>query len=386
MSLKPLRAALASILALSLGAACDQVIGSNFDQVEPFPECALARPPARPNATSSSGDISMVVALDRVDLGESVTGEPRRSLEYGFDFDGSCSSDLVPPPCLPPAWTKRTPEEGPGGVDNGLGQMIQITVDEFASTDVTTDAANAQRAAGAAAPVGVLRISGYNGVPVDTQLTVDFYIGAVPKDVGASKPTTDGTYEWPVDVNSVAGATDAEVGALVTRDSRFRDEQAYVASNVLVARFDSLVLSSLFGSAVEARRVVVTGRLQRGSSDQWELVDGTLAAVIRPEDLLAQVPRLAAKTRDIAIKLCTDETAFYPSLKAVICGAADIRSSSSAKATTCDAMTLGVRFAASPGRLGKGVVVEEDPSPCAAEVDPANDTCETEQPRVTPPK
>jgi hypothetical protein len=357
-------------------AGCAEVIGASFGEEEPIPACELSAPIEPPATTGSAGDEEIVVVIHQTDLGESRGADGEfKYIGMGHDQDGSCSGPFDPPPCLPPAWTGGTPTDGSLGRDNAAGRLIQQQGDASSVSAVGTDEPNAATLTGEAAPFGMIRIRDFSGLPEDDQVVVDFYVAAAPKQVDpeAETPRFDGTYPFPIEQFSVAGATDADVGAPAEGDSVFRDPEAYVNRSTVVARFEDVPLG-LFASRVVTYDLVVEAQLEYDRQTKlWSVADGMLSGSFPVEGVLETIPKLSVAALDQVI--CTDDP-FYLSIKRLVCAAPDLRLDRGTDygPDVCNALSFGVAFQAAPALLGPIAAVEDQPL-CSAESDPANDDC-----------
>ncbi len=358
------------------GVGCGELIGASFGEEAPIPSCELSSPPERPTTTGSGGDEEILLVINETDLGETVGKDGQyKYLTMGHDQDGSCSGPFDPPPCLPPAWTEGNPVDGPNGLDNAAGRLIQLQADLSRIDTVGTEEPNEDVRKGLAAPFGLLRVSEFSGFPEDELVTVDFYLPAAPSELGEDfePPRFDGTYPFPIELSSMDGVARENLGETIEGNSRYRDTSAYVTQSTLVARFEGVPLG-LFGSRVATSGLVVEGKLEFDrESKLWRVTDGMFSGQFLVDGMFPALPMLSVAALDR--ELCTDGP-IYPAVRALLCSSSDLRVDGGTDYGdgVCNALSFGLRFKARPARFGPLVETLTDP-PCAADVDPGRDDC-----------
>ena len=328
------------------------------------PACELRHPPPRP-ATPDDGSSTeeLIYALREifVDQGESWA-------TTGYDVDGLCSIGASPDvECVPPA-ASATPEiDGEGGIDNVLGhQILPLILLEMPDLPVWSVG---DMTKGIGAPV--IRIRGWNGEPDDARVDAVFAQsvfatpglpdgglpdpeipdgGIVYYDGGSipPEPNWDGNDYWWVRPEFFQD-DDPERPFI-------RDDNAYVAGNVLVMRLPGRV--PLIFSGPERALVV---RLTDAVMTLQISDDRTLASAI-----LAGRWSVADATADIVhARVCMDSMT-YRTFRRVLDLTADVRAvpGTGGEGALCDAVSIGTRFEGSRAKLGGVSALFDLPTPC----------------------
>jgi hypothetical protein len=195
--------------------------------------------------------------------------------------------------------------------------------------------------------------------------------GGAGSDAGVA-PKFDATDRWPVLTTSVVDPSIANSSDAV---SLYRDAQAFVTKNVLVARFPRIVIP-LSNVYFELQGVALTAELKRNQvARTWELDNVVLSGGTSTNGLLGVVPTIAAVV--FGVPLCTDNNANYPTVKRFLCESADLPSTPGEPASSrCALTSVGAKMQTSPASLGPIVPPPVLPHPCPNETDPHGDSCD----------
>jgi hypothetical protein len=309
--------------------------------------------PDRPSASdpSDGGDVpALVLAFDTLDL------DPSHDIGLDLDHTDTCPG---PESCQVPSNSLRDATcDNPDGADPVLNRVTALVGSVYCLNSPATVLAYEN---------WVLRISGYNGQPNDTQVTVELYVSTGTPPIGDAgenvAPAFDGGDTWQIWDQSLV----PEAGAL----SRYIDPAAYVAGGVLVTQPNVLGVAG-GGVPLLARPppaalrcdagapgngaplvlymqgFVLAGRLTPGAGGfslqcgRW----GGRVAMNGPYGLLRSLGQLG---------FCNGTT--------LLCALTDIASSpaSDGKNAPCDALSFGAAFTASPASLGSVSSVQLGP-------------------------
>jgi hypothetical protein len=329
--------------------------------------------------------------MKSIDLGDSppnAGNQPTRFRGIGYDLDDECTYELTsgeagaPPPikqnrCLLP---NNAPGvlDGPGGVDNALGVLIQYVRDrikgfssEFYSEQLRKGASNT-----------IIRVSGYNGEANDGEIVVETFVSA-PFDKDPANPRKEPAWDGQ-DAFPVASYSTLNDNA----DSpKFVASKAYVINNQAVASLDSLGLRLDIGlsdiqqvelNLVLYKAYVVCTIQAVPVGDGYQLRDCTLAAKWRADEILQQLSHFPDPLIESEHELCT-KSGSYLAFKQAICSLVDTRGTGDIGPTTeCDALSMGVRFQTEPGILGNLVKLKTKGELCTPEKgETSKDTCAT---------
>jgi hypothetical protein len=344
------------------------------------PACMSFEPPDRPPAGDGgamgddSGNVTLlppiVAAFKTIDIG--AAGAPDAAIPaFGYDLDKTCTCP-GPPSCLQPKGAFSGEDcDNHGGLDNKSIQLFRL-LPAPASTGTTQVDQGLM-----AGQYGLLiRISNYNGMPNDPNITVDFYVsnGLERDDAGAiPTPKFDGTDRWTIDPGSIQNGTQA----------MFSDDSAYVTttgtagSPVFVAHFSQLPISFgdrtiLGGATMQLSDAIVTGTIQPvpydgGSGVGLGIMQGTIAGRWPTKQILSTVATIPEEGGF----LCgSDPNPYnaesYVVLKVIVCEAADIthEQSQDKMGAPCDAISVGMQFSAVPALLGDPLMVPPAPAGC----------------------
>ena len=309
--------------------------------------CVLAHPPPPPTKDdpSDGGDIDILLAVRTFDLGLNDGGPPPL---IGYDLDGLCT-------CPGAADCVATSGGGSNcdqleGRDNAGGALLQQFYMLSGGSFFSPDSLNAQIAAGL--DTLLVRVRNYNGTANDTQVELSLYIsdGTTPLSDGGAPPVPvwNGQDAWIVDSRSVFGASGPPILPLQY------DSAAYVVGGVLVANpkdfFVPLQLDSSDLMVLELQAGIVTGNLAQAGGG-WTITDGVLDGRLLASNLLSAFAYINDPDPPGG-DLC-QSSPFYSALKGLVCTGLDITSDPSAPhSQTCDALSLGIGFAAQSAQFG----------------------------------
>jgi hypothetical protein len=199
--------------------------------------CVLTRPPARVTCGGDGGDDGLVRTFALLDPVIDQSGGLWAS--SSFDLDGFCTNPLSPDSpqeCVAPLGDP-VQADGPGGVDNVVGQSVYISLLTFLP-DFQRDTNESARR-GRSVPI--LRIAGWNGEADDPRvsLSISAAIDVLPE--GTSLPPTGLEVDNMLPSPRWDGTDTAYVAAnyFAAADERFpliADDNAYVTGYTLVAR------------------------------------------------------------------------------------------------------------------------------------------------------
>ena len=315
---------------------------SVYDPALLEPACELRRPPDRPRGSDTSDDQELFFAF------KDFAFDPSQNALDGYDVDGLCS--MAPDPeveCIAPHPSAEPALDGPGGVDNALGEnMVDLLLSLYPDTEGYV---RTWTNFGVGAPL--LRVRGYNGRADDPRVRVDMSLS-----VFGTPPAPDGSAP---DVEPVQPAQSVYEGigepALPrwdgddywwARDDMFllhdpdrpviHDEDAYVANRTIVFR-------------IPDRAVFMLGVDERGFRGQFTDAKG----VVRLSEDLGTAAMTAfgrwAKTDALLAAeragFCAG-TAEYAILVALVDRATDVRSApgSGGPGAICDAFSFAINY------------------------------------------
>lgn len=335
--------------------------------------CETATFPAPPGPTGAGGgvDLDLAMALRTLDLGETAP-----DARPGFDLDRVCScctdcqtdGDACTPPAFATPGAACDVDSAGTSTNAGRDNALALVIASFGmvgsrlpvgSQTMTDRAENGQWSL-------LVRVSGYNGLPDDDQVSVSLFT----TDGLMAPPVWNGLDVWPIRPDSLASDyalyPDPRDAATVLNPS------AYVTGGRLVGVFDGaegssnrLSLNLNGGFALTLTTAIFTADLVEGPSG-WRLDNGTMGGVWNLTDVFKSLSAIRPP-------LCTDDSA-YVFFKSRLCQYVDIRSGPPSP-QPCDALSFGLSFTADPIVFGP-VSPPVTPEPgCTAETDPVDDTC-----------
>jgi hypothetical protein len=347
-------------------------------------------PPGRPDAAASGGDLTIVAAMQSLDLGVGTIGAPVPTgalPPLGWDLDGvdTCPG---PPSCSQAAMTKENCD-GDGGRDN-TGLELFRTLGTTSQLGVA--AVNFSMKAGDYGLVVV--VSNYNGQADDTQVSVALLFSngvLAAEDGGTPQLNHDGTDKWTIDGRSLTGvANGTDCNGNTACHFTYQDDSAYVTNNVLVARSLPEVpitfggRAAIGGAVMDLQQPILVGTLKsvalpNGVGGQvWKIDNGSISGRWASAKMLANMATIPDTTNDAGGFLCGDSGA-YQGLKEYICGLQDIAQNSSGDNNSppapCDAISMAFGFTAEPAQLGIVAPIPTTPAGCKQDTIPWSDSC-----------
>lgn len=343
-----------------LGASCAL---SSFEKVQPPPdagpkECEHAFVPLPPNLLDadngdavSSGDIEFTVAVKTLRMKKTADGGP-----LGLDLDRFCSCRGDTPSCIAPE--KQDPElscDLPDGRDNQLIALIRIIeVSLLLDTDGDQLSALYSEFANLGRWSILMRVSGYNGLPNDDQVRVEWYPSGgfkIPADAGlqdGAPPFWQGTDPWPV-VPSAFEDAGADAGPI----PKFLDNDAYVTNGKLVFSLASSEFTATNG-LTQLSMTISEGsgmaQIEKGPYG-YRLTDGIVAGRLELQNLF----KMVADFRDHnGAPFCANlsENPLWGATRSAFCRSPDIQVGSAQPNKKCDAISVGLGFEAEPAVIG----------------------------------
>jgi hypothetical protein len=340
-------------------------------------KCAHAEPPGPPAGGNAAGGGSApperdyVFASSAYDVGDTVDGDGNaRYPSLGYDLDHTCSGEGQGGSCKLPAWQTSPVMDGPEGRDNSSNRAFFLARSTLVmQAALERDAGNMSMAvsfdsnpdAQSGRTTVMLRIRGYNGEANDAQVALDMFSGTLwPDPNGGPKPHWDVRDLWHA---TSPWLRDGSTG----NDARFSDARAYVNDNVLVAHLDSLSVGNAFAPAGTWRKVLITGRLARATSDagdaMLELHDVKLIGRWPIDDLLAFV----ARTQDPSGTVRCTDNGLYDATRSFYCQNLDLSQVRDDGTAVCDAISIVYAIDTVPSQLGDPIAFEPRAWPeCAA--------------------
>lgn len=320
------------------------------------PVCMRTTYPQPPGGGDAASMPAVVMALHQIDMGDSALEPPGFDLDYTCTcFEGAgdtCSTGSPTPRC-----------DGEGGVDNAASKLFKLVTDNLGDSYFGSEFYSTR------AHLGfwtlLIQLSEYNGLPDDPAVDVAIFVSP-GMDPGVA-PKWDGTDAWPVSSDSLGPSG-------LTTDPLYVSKGAYVADGVLVASLSTLALR--LSGGVETIRVRLAGGVLSGKltfDNGVHLTSGTIAGRWSETEVFAS---LASFRGQNGMLICNDAGIIYNGVKARVCSSLDILSDSiQAASSPCDALSLGVGFAADPALLGPPIAAAGETPGCAPDQDPTKDSC-----------
>jgi hypothetical protein len=349
--------------------SCESIIGADFAE-EHLATCDPATPPDRPDGGDAPGSVGLTAVIYSIDWGDNNDAANRpRSYSIGYDLDNRCTSLFDAPACEPAPWTHKTIVDGPNGIDNAIGLMLHDQADAFGFAQFTSTFFNTNIQNGSQAPPAMFRLTGYNGLSYDEQVTVEWFVPAAATD-NAGAPDFSASPAFAV-APGTADATDAG-GDLV---SHFIDRNAYVSGYRLVAHFANAPIG-ISNVPIKTLDAVFTAHLQT-TEQKLQLLDGIVAGHVLIAELFNDMAQLSTTTgAGAAVAVCRNTPIVYANVKKWLCGhtdtAVDIGSGQ-----PCNALSFGAAFVARPAQVGSLAAPTPPKTLCMKGENPAGDTCDT---------
>jgi len=299
----------------------------------------------------STKDIEIVGAQYEIDLGDSPKADPppSRYRTIGFDLDSTCTTAENPKlgTCRPPSYATGV-VDGPGGIDNALGLLIQGVreqIGDFNSENYTKDIQAGKTNV-------LLRLQKWNGEPNDDEVTVSTMVaGAFDSFAPGTVPEWKGNDAFPIASDSLNGSIESP---------KFADTHAYVSDNKVVATLAEANLRLEVGlSAVQRVKLDLKLSAAFVVCDIIPTTEGnwgytfercTLGGRWLANDLVAQIGQFP-NPLDNNRPLCRGNQT-YETFKVGICSQVDILRTLGSPSLPCDALSIGVTFTMRPALLG----------------------------------
>jgi hypothetical protein len=341
--------------------ACQSLIGASFDDVQP--KCRSRQPPAPTLTIPQGGTIEFSVLASTVVFGEQTTAKGTKPPSQGFDLDRSCTNRGDTPICIPPAYTRGDPSDGPHGEDNSVARLVGGEWSELGldPPPVSSDTVTQGVHDGKFAPLGLFHVSGYIGYD-DDSVDVDWYIPLAAKfdPDGPFVPKLDGSDVWPVLADDASGGNSPLV---------FKAKTAYVANRTLVAFFDEGRVPFI-NSYFVVHDVVLTANLD-STSGAYLFTSALIGGWGYSSELLKLLPGFTSEL--FGVPLCTNIAIYGQQIKPWLCAKLDLLKGATA-GSPCNAFSIGLAFDSVPVQIGKPA-----PAPpaaaCPPEFSPSNDDC-----------
>lgn len=323
------------------------------------------KPPATHSDPADATDLYF--AIRTIDLGE--RDLPRRP---GFDLDRKCTcctgcttppdDECIYPTELPADYCDAIDDEPNGGIDNNVAKFLRRAL------DLSPNLIEASEALTDAAELGqwslIVRVWHYNGEADDSQVSVALYTAGVPTPAPPSWALTDA---WPVRADSLADGLSIDQPLIV-------NDNAYVVANKLVGVFGgangNLRLNLESALSIDLAYAIFQAELVKNGAT-YSLTNGVIGGMWGIADVFKALGALRRGTMPV---LCKGDVA-YSVVKGALCTLRD--SIQSPMPSPCDSISFGLAFEAP--QISAPTTVEpliDDSTPCAAGLDPSNDTCQ----------
>ncbi|WP_394842682.1 hypothetical protein LZC95_37120 [Pendulispora brunnea] len=293
--------------------------------------CDPLRWPSRPN-DGSGGTRTLFGATRQILL-----ADPDAGTDPGLDLDGLCTCPQAGS-CVPPTGAKAGCDNGSRGVDNNGGALFGALFSNVQG--LQQEIVHGQHGI-------VVRVDRYNGQANDPDVIASIYnvVGVDGKTDGGASAKFDGTDSFIVDSDSVI--SDGEL------QSKYFDEQAYVANNVLVATIPSFRL-----------RLMIPPSDRSNAEEVIEEIKGVqLVGRIEPEGaglriqravLAGRIPLATMFLHAGSGSVCSDAGVF-DFIKPRVCGALDLPADPQAnRGTTCNALSFALLLDVAPAQAPSG--------------------------------
>ncbi|MDF2697208.1 MAG: hypothetical protein K0S65_5591 [Labilithrix sp.] len=319
--------------------------------------------PAPANGTDVGPIVLAISSMRLGSLNEQGVVDQNAWQEMGLDLDGvctaseTCTSEDPPPSCK--AGASQLPRDGKYCRDNTFGKLeysAALVPQVGKKYGLSDDAFNCALCVGHYS--FLIRITGYNGQPNDDRIRIDLYPSPglespLPWDCSDStwknQPCFTPDMPWKVQEDALA----ENRGGPDLPNSKIFSADAYVRDGVLVTELQEDTLfwfpgykGLVVAYPIRLQKGLVVGNLVKGRDNVWRIEDGVIAGRVRQQDVI-QGFRL--------IGFCdTNDKANYELMSTFVNDNLDVladgRSDSNAP---CDAMSMGVGFAARQARAGR---------------------------------
>lgn len=325
-------------------------------------KCSKGTYPGVSVTANSGGTTSFVVLLHTRSWGDrGVTNGLPDYQVVGLNLDGYCTASHPSAACKEPSWADADHSDGPDGIDNAAGHAVySVAGSSIAQNDYDNENHGVR--------AYLVRVSDYNGLPDDDNVHVAWFSATLSDHVTIAPVPDAGSpnLAWNVFAPFLQGT-----------NPKYEALDAYVSNNVLVARFDQLQLGG------PEAFVPVSSTILRANvvhDEEWGLDDIILAGRWPVAGIISI---LKAELCQVGCANSTESCSALLPFAKVACQNVDIASTSNAPADApCDALSFGVLFDGSPGRLGPLTNPVSTSADTACDLGPGS-VCEM---YVTPPK
>jgi hypothetical protein len=292
-------------------------------------------------------------AVDQLFLGDTETdGTPNAAnawKSFGFDIDGRLSTQGSTGLCKPAAGGSSAAvyPDGNVGIDNSFGKnLLPIFL------GLAADLATLNNEAIATGDYTYL-LSIFNPDQEACATSASFFLGG---DLG-KEPLFNGSDVWPIDASSLVDP--AKPDSAKTKFTITELEGGTVEAGP-PSQFNLLLNVAGFNMVIPIRQARMSFKFD---PDFASISEGQIGGVIRTEDMVKEVARVAAAF-DVAF--CNPQN---PALQSVLNGvrrASDIMQNGTQDPTkVCDGISIGLGFTMKPVKMGKVVVAVPPPAnPC----------------------
>ena len=348
--------------------SCESIIGADFG-ADHLVSCDPATPPDRPDGGDMAGMVGLTAVIYSIDWGDNDDAAHKpRSYSIGYDLDGRCTSLFDTPACEPAPWTGKTVVDGPNGIDNAIGLMLHDQADAFGIAQFTSTFFNMNIQNGTQAPPAIFRLSGWDGLSYDEQVTVEWFVPAAATAAQVA-PDFSATPMFSI----APGTADATAGGGLV--SHFIDRNAYVSGYRLVAHFSGPPIG-ISNVPIKTQDALFTAHLQM-DGDQLQLLDGLVAGHVGIAELFDDMALLSTTTvAGAAVTVCRNTALVYSNVKRWLCGHTDT-AIGTGSGQPCNGLSFGAAFVARPAQIGSLAPAVPAKPLCAMGENPAGDTCAT---------
>ncbi len=311
----------------------------------PLPESLGQQWPKPPKASGEEFTTAIRVLRTKFDA----NGGP-----LGLDLDRFCSCQDEPVSCVPRAdQDKDLSCDLPGGRDNQLTQFFRL-IELVLSLDPETDSLGTLYSS--FAELGrwtiVFRVTGYNGLPNDDKVRVEWYPsntlyvdGGLPDGQAPMPPVWNGQDTWAISPSAVLDAS------APTETPVFFDNDAYVTNGTLVFALqegDLVVTNGLTRLSITISNGVVMAEIDP-YSDSYFLRNGLMAGRVSEQNLFKMVSQFRDHN---GAPFCTVGNPYWLATRDAICRGGDIQVGPPSPNKRCDAISMALGFQADPALLG----------------------------------
>jgi hypothetical protein len=315
---------------------------------------------------STKEDMSIVLAISSMRLGslnEQGIVDQNAWQDMGLDLDGvctaseTCTSEDPPPSCK--AGASQLPRDGKYCRDNTFGKLeySAALVPQLAKKyGLSDDAFNCALCVGHYS--FLIRISGYNGGPNDDHIRIDLYPSpglekplpwSCKESEWVNQPCFGPDMPWTVQEDTLV----EKRGGPNLPDSTIFSTEAYVREGYVVTQLPDNTLfwfpgykGLVVAYPIRMQKGLVVGKLQKGQDNIWRIEDGVIAGRVRQPDIIQGFR---------SIGFCdTNDAESYELMSTFVNDNLDVLADGRSDPNVpCDAMSIGVAFAARQARAGR---------------------------------